>query len=149
MDEETNIMSRIRRIAGLQTKEDVDEAFGIVINPDKEFGLAEPEPDPINLDDIFDAALDQNDIPDHAVAANPFQGHDIARQRDDFDAMTAQTVTYALGGSFKIPDPPPILYTGEDIDKLIKMLTLWIDDRTVIVKMEEMYKQWKDLQKKK
>ncbi len=39
-------------------------------------------------------------------------------------------------------------YTEEDLDKIIMLLTLWIDDRSVISKIEEMYKYWKETQPK-
>lgn len=159
MEDETTIMSRIRKLAGIQTKEDIDEAFGITINPDKAFGLAEVEVEeaPVSeLDDIFDdfdASLDRSDMPDHAIGASPYDYRPAQPQQNadgDYLAATAHTVTFQLGTQHASPaPPPPILYKTEDIDKLIKMLTLWIDDRSVILKMEEMYKQWKDLQKKR
>jgi len=40
-----------------------------------------------------------------------------------------------------------LIYSLEDIDKVVMMLTLWIDDETIINKIEKMFKYWKDLQK--
>lgn len=58
----------------------------------------------------------------------------------------AAITTVGLSNGVTISLPQPV-YKIEDIDKLITLLTLWIDDRSVISKMEKMYKQWKELQK--
>src|SRR5258708_37267226 len=47
-----------------------------------------------------------------------------------------------------IPDPRYIpVYTKEDIDKIVMMLTLWIPDLDIRNKLEEIYQCWKDTQK--
>lgn len=39
------------------------------------------------------------------------------------------------------------VYSLDDMDSVIAMLTVWIDDRSIVSKMEKMYKHWKSVQK--
>jgi len=41
----------------------------------------------------------------------------------------------------------PLIYTKTDLDKIVMMLTLWIDDIPTRDKLEEIYQCWKDTQK--
>lgn len=46
------------------------------------------------------------------------------------------------------PDPRYVpIYTREDIDKIVMMLTLWIPEVDIRNKLEEIYQCWKDTQK--
>jgi hypothetical protein len=40
-----------------------------------------------------------------------------------------------------------LIYTKTDLDKIVMMLTLWIDDIATRDKLEEIYQCWKDTQK--
>lgn len=46
------------------------------------------------------------------------------------------------------PDPRYVpVYSRDDIDKIVMMLTLWIPDIDIRNKLEEIYQCWKDTQK--
>lgn len=51
-------------------------------------------------------------------------------------------------GNDRYVDPDTVaIYSKQDVDKLVMMLTLWIDDVAIRNKVEEMFKYWKDIQK--
>lgn len=69
-------------------------------------------------------------------------GRTIAAERDNGEEE------YVVKGEAEIPDPRYVpVYTKEDVDKVVMMLTLWIPDMDIRTKLEEIYQCWKDTQK--
>lgn len=91
--------------------------------------------------------------------ADIITGVDGAEEPDPSQLITSLRLTNVLGGqvlvagsngnTIRFVDPYELAkYSIEDIDKLIMMLTLWIDDISTRDKLEEIYKYWKELQRK-
>lgn len=70
----------------------------------------------------------------------------IPSQFNGFIVSSAQNFTGTIGTD-RTDTKIYRKYSELDLDKLIMLLTLWIDNIEIRDKLEEMYKLWKELQK--
>jgi len=89
---------------------------------------------------------------------NPYDYYNnLYNQHTALDSPTALIYTTRtledrpyVTGSTKAIDPNTISkYSVNDVDNLVELLTLWVDDHDISMKIQKMYKHWKRVDKSK